>query len=204
MNFEYAPVSTIVFVLTIGFSLYALYKDQSLLQKWVLHPYSMVRENKWYTLITSGLLHGDMMHLMFNMITFFFFAFQLESIVGGLNFAIIYFGSMALSDVSTIIKQKDNPGYGALGASGAISGVLFSFILFEPTRSIYMMFIPIPIPAPVFAIFYLIYCYYAARNSQDFINHDAHLWGALAGIVITIALIPQVVPYFINEIGHVF
>jgi len=198
--FENAPMAMIIFLSTIGLSLYTLYRNQALIGKLILHPYSLVRERRWYTLITSGMIHGDLSHLLFNMLTFYFFAFRLETIVGSLDFVVIYFGSMVLADVSTIMKNKNNPHYRSLGASGAISGVLFSAILYVPDSSIMLLFFPIGIPAPIFGLLYLAYCYYAAKKSHDYINHEAHFWGALTGVVLTIAMQPAVLPYFIERV----
>jgi len=198
--YENAPMAMIIFLSTIGLSLYTLYRNQALIGKLILHPYSLVRERRWYTLITSGMIHGDLSHLLFNMLTFYFFAFKLETIIGPLDFVVIYFGSMVLADVSTIMKNKNNPHYRSLGASGAISGVLFSAILYVPDSSIMLLFFPIGIPAPIFGLLYLAYCYYAAKKSHDYINHEAHFWGALTGVVLTIAMQPAVLPYFIERV----
>lgn len=200
MSLTDAPIALIIFVGTIVISLYALYKDHSLIYKWVLHPWSVYHEKKYYLVLTSGIIHGDLAHLMFNMLTFFFFAFNLEALIGSFEFLIIYLFSLIVSDLPTIIRNKDNPDYRSLGASGAISGVLFSSILFFPTSDIYIFFIPIGIPAPLFGVLYLAYCYWAARKSQGHINHDAHFWGAAAGVVITVILIPGVVPYFLEKV----
>lgn len=188
ISFAESPISIIIFILTLGISLLGFYKNPNIIRNFVLHPFSMIREKRYHTVITSGFVHGDMMHLLFNMMTFFFFGFALERMIGGLSFAIIYFGSMIVADLPSILKNKDNPDYYALGASGGISGILFALILFRPDMSIYMMFIPIPIPSPIFGLFYLAWCWYAARNANDNIGHDAHLWGSLAGIIITIIL----------------
>ena len=134
------------------------------------------------------------------MLTFYFFAFNLESITGTIDFLIIFFISLVLSNISTIIKHKNNPNYRAVGASGAISGVVFSAILFNPGAKMGIMFFPVPIPAPIFGLLYLAYCFFAARNSSDDINHDAHFYGALAGIIVTLILFPSVLPYFLNSI----
>ncbi len=198
--YENAPMAMIIFLSTIGLSLYTLYRNQALIGKLILHPYSLVRERRWYTLITSGMIHGDLSHLLFNMLTFYFFAFKLETIIGPLDFVVIYFGSMVLADVSTIMKNKNNTHYRSLGASGAISGVLFSAILYVPDSSIMLLFFPIGIPAPIFGLLYLAYCYYAAKKSHDYINHEAHFWGALTGVVLTIAMQPAVLPYFIERV----
>lgn len=185
-----------------------MYGNQRIYSLFILHPWSLVREKQWHQFISSGLIHADLTHLIFNMITFYFFAFRLEHIFniqfgvpfGSLAFLILYVGSLILSDISTVLKNKDNPEYRALGASGAISGVLFSYILFDPLTGIYIFFIPIPIPAFIFAGLYLLYCFYAARRMAGFINHDAHMWGALSGLVLTIMMIPRVLPHFFNSI----
>jgi membrane associated rhomboid family serine protease len=199
MEMETGNVNIIIFIITIAVSLIAIYIKPVIIEKYALSPWKVVYEKKWYLTITSGFLHADLFHLLFNMWTFCFCQ-ALEMYAGTFNFLVIYFGSMILSDISTIIKQKDNYGYKSLGASGAISGALFSLILFEPFQLYYVMFIPFGIPAVIFAILYLAYCYYAARHSKDNINHEAHFWGALAGIVLTILLKPQIIESFLYKI----
>lgn len=185
---ENSPAALITLIATVAISLFALFRNQNIIYQFLLSPYRIFNNGEYYRFISSGFIHGDLVHLMFNMITFYFFAFSYESIVGTGQFVIVYFGSMILADVSTVLKKKNDPKYAALGASGAVSGLLFSMILYVPDSSIYLFFIPIPIPSPIFAILYLVYCWYAAKNAQDNINHDAHLWGALAGVLFTILL----------------
>ena len=192
-----APVASIIFVFTIVTSLYAFY-DNSVYGKFMLHPYSVSKGNSIYTLITSGLIHADWMHLFFNMFTFYAFAFTLERLMGSWQFGLLYFLGLILSDIPTVFKHKDNFHYNSLGASGAVSAVLFSYILFNPMSKIYIMFIPIGIPAVVFGFLYLIYCAYASRNSRDHINHDAHFFGALTGLIFTIILVPGIIQNFIS------
>ncbi len=194
--FNIAPVASLIFVFTIITSLYAFY-DNTVYGKFMLHPYSVSKGRNIYTLITSGLVHGDWMHLFFNMFTFYAFAFALESMMGSWRFGMLYFLGLVLSDLPTVIKHKDNFHYNSLGASGAISAVLFSYILYNPMSKIYIMFIPIGIPAVVFGIIYLIYCAYASRNSRDHINHDAHFFGALTGLIFTIIFVPGILQNFI-------
>ena len=195
--FNIAPVASIIFVFTIITSLYAFY-DHSIYGKFMLHPFSVSKGQNVYTLITSGLVHADWMHLFFNMFTFYAFAFALESSMGSWRFGILYFLGLVLSDLPTVFKHKDNFNYNSLGASGAISAVLFSYILYNPMSKIYIMFIPIGIPAVVFGILYLIYCAYASRNSRDHINHDAHFFGALTGLIFTIIFVPGILQNFIT------
>ena len=192
-----APVASIIFVFTIVTSLYAFY-DNSVYGKFMLHPYSVSKGNSIYTLITSGLIHADWMHLFFNMFTFSAFAFTLERLMGSWQFGLLYFLGLILSDIPTVFKHKDNFHYNSLGASGAVSAVLFSYILFNPMSKIYIMFIPIGIPAVVFGFLYLIYCAYASRNSRDHINHDAHFFGALTGLIFTIIFVPGIIQNFIS------
>lgn len=193
--FNMAPVASLIFVFTIITSLYAFY-DHSIYGKFMLHPYSVSKGHKVWTVVTSGLIHADWMHLFFNMFTFVAFAFTLEQLLGSFKFGLLYFLALILSDLPTIFKHKDHFNYNSLGASGAISAVLFSFILFSPTSKISIMFIPIGIPAWIFGIIYLIYCAYASRNSRDGINHDAHFFGALTGLIFTIIFVPGILQNF--------
>lgn len=199
------PVASIIFIFTIVTSIYA-FNNPEVFGKFMLHPYSVSRGANLYTLITSGMIHRDWGHLIFNMLTFFFFGFQLEQIFvaisswGHIQFALLYILSLVLSDLGTVFKQRNNYNYHSLGASGAICAVLFSFILFQPSSSIFLFFIPIPIPAVIFGPLFLLYCVWAARAARDSINHDAHFYGALAGVIFTIALYPVVVGHFFRAI----
>lgn len=190
-----------IFALTIAYSFIAFYNDQ-VYEKSILHPYSVYRGKSLYTLITSGLIHADLMHLFFNMFSFFFFAFTLEATLGHWQFALLYFLSMVLADLPSVVKHKDNYNYRSLGASGAISAVIFSFILFDPLAGMGFIFLPISIPAVVFGVLYLIYCSYASKKQWGNINHDAHFFGAVAGLMITIILQPHVLTDFIHAISE--
>ncbi|RYD73010.1 MAG: rhomboid family intramembrane serine protease [Sphingobacteriales bacterium] len=181
------------------------------MQNWMLNPFNFVHEKRYQTVITSGFIHGDWAHLFMNMLTFYFFAFPLEEYMVALSgqmghfiFLFIYLASMVLADISSIIKHKNDPGYNSLGASGAIAAVMFAFILFEPTSTLMMMFFPIPIPAPIFAVLYMVYSIYSGKANRDNVNHEAHLYGALAGLILTIAFFPGIVPYFFEQLPHIF
>ncbi|RDC54411.1 rhomboid family intramembrane serine protease [Pedobacter chinensis] len=192
-----APVASIIFVFTVVTSLYAFY-DHSIYGKFMLHPFSVAKGQNVYTLITSGLIHADWMHLFFNMFTFYAFAFTLEQLMGSWQFGLLYFLALILSDLPTLFRHKNDFHYNSLGASGAISAVLFSYILFKPMSKLYIMFIPIGIPAVAFGGLYLIYCAYASKNSRDNINHDAHFFGALTGLIFTVIFVPGIIPHFIS------
>jgi len=138
------PVASIIFLFTILTSLYA-FSNHEIYEKFMLHPYSVSRGQRVYSIITSGLIHKDWGHLFMNMLSYFFFAFTLERIIGHWQFAVLYIASLALSDLNTILKHKDHFWYNSLGASGAVSAVLFSYILFDPLAS--MIIFPIPITA---------------------------------------------------------
>jgi membrane associated rhomboid family serine protease len=200
MNLAETPIALITFVIMIGASLWGLLKDQSLIQRWVFRPYDFVHRKRYATIITSGFVHGDFPHLIFNAITFYFFAFKIEQVFGSLQFFFIYYGSMIIADIPSLIKFKNYEGYGSLGASGAISGVLFAFILIAPKAKLGLLIIPfVPIPAIVFGLMYLAWEQYSSKR-QDGINHEAHIWGAIAGLAITIILIPGILPHFWSEI----
>ncbi|WP_207428411.1 rhomboid family intramembrane serine protease [Pedobacter sp. SYSU D00535] len=196
------PVASIIFILTIITSLYA-FSNPQVYGKFMLHPYSVSRGERVYSIFTSGLIHKDWGHLFFNMLSYYFFAFALETYLGSLQFAVLYIVSLALSDLSTILKHKDHFWYNSLGASGAVSAVVFSYILFNPDASFYLMFIPIPINAVVFGVLYLLYSAYASKQSSN-INHDAHFYGAIAGVVITIIFYPGIINHFISQLSTVF
>jgi membrane associated rhomboid family serine protease len=199
-NLILAPVASVIFAITLITSLIAFY-NHNLLGKMMLHPYSVSRGKGLYTLITSGLIHRDTMHLLFNMLSYYFFAFQLEMVIGHWQFGLLYIVSLVLSDMPSVLKNKENYSYYSLGASGAISAVIFGAILYFPLAKMGLLILPILIPAYVFGILYLIYCTYASKYSRDNINHDAHLYGALSGLMITILLNPPVLPSFIQQIS---
>ncbi len=191
------PVASVIFIFTLVTSIYA-FSNPGIYGKFMLHPYSVSRGQRVYSIFTSGMIHQDWMHLFFNMFSFYFFAFPLERMMGHWQFGILYVASLALSDMSTILKYKDQFGYNSLGASGAISAVVFSYILFNPMATIGVFFIPMN--AVVFGILYLVYSAYASRQSSH-INHDAHFFGALSGLIITIILVPGIIPAFLRQLG---
>jgi membrane associated rhomboid family serine protease len=196
-----APVASFIFVITILTSIMAFSND-NLYGNMVLHPYSVYRKQRVYTVLTSGLIHNDWMHLFFNMLSYYFFAFQLEAVLGHWQFGLLYIVSLILSDLPTVYKHKNDDWYHSLGASGAVSAVIFSAILFSPLTKMMIMPIPIGIPAVLFGVLYLIYCNYASKYSRDNINHDAHMFGALSGLLITIVLNPHIVNSFLMQISE--
>lgn len=204
MNLLDSTISLAILTVMVLFSLIGFSSKQTILTKYALNPYTFVHYRKYYQIITHIFLHLDTMHLIFNALTFFFFAPQLEYTIGGGKFALIFITSGIVSAIPSIAKNRNNPYYSSLGASGAIAGVLFSYILFYPTSRIYIFFVPIGIPAPLFALLYLGYCVYASKYQTTNINHEAHFWGALWGLIFTIIMFPSVLVYFLNMLGLIF
>jgi membrane associated rhomboid family serine protease len=196
-----APVASFIFVITIITSLMA-FSNENLYANMILHPYSVYRGQRIYTVVTSGLIHNDWMHLFFNMLSYYFFAFQLEPVLGHWQFGVLYSVSLILSDIPTVYKHKNDDWYHSLGASGAVSAVIFSYIMFSPLSKMMIMPIPVGIPAVLFGALYLVYCSYASKYARDNINHDAHLFGAISGLLITILLYPHLVTSFLGQISE--
>jgi membrane associated rhomboid family serine protease len=177
-----APGATLLLATMVVASLVGLFVAPQWLDRNLFRPHWLLPRRQYLTPITSAFLHADLPHLLFNAFTFWAFAFLLERAVGTPKFLALYVFGLLVSDLGTWVKQRHNPAYQSLGASGAILAVLFASILYFPQSSIFILPIPVPIPAPLFALAYLAYTWYAARQSGGRINHDAHLGGALAGI----------------------
>jgi membrane associated rhomboid family serine protease len=184
MNFDFntTPASLTILAVIVGFSALALWVNPKIQSRNLLRPYWMIRQRDYFTLITSGFIHGDVAHLLFNALTFYFFGPALEYTIGTTKFIALYFIGLVLSSLGTVIKQRNNPDYAALGASGAILAVLFAFIVYYPTQMLYLYF-AIPIPAVLFAFGYMAYSWWASKHRRDNINHDAHLDGAVVGLL---------------------
>jgi membrane associated rhomboid family serine protease len=185
------PASLFILVTNIGLSLAGLFVAPRIIERCLFRPYEFARGMRRATAITSGFVHADIPHLLFNMVTFFFFGVPLERRIGTPAFVLLYAAGLLLSQYGSYRKHRHNPEYATLGASGAISAVLFAYIVYWPTSTLALIFFPIPIPAPVFGLIYLGYTIWSARHSRDRINHDAHLGGALTGLVFVALADPE-------------
>jgi membrane associated rhomboid family serine protease len=178
-----APGSLLILVVTGGVSLAGLYAKPKLIESSLFRPYYFLRKKQYHTLLTSGLVHASGSHLLFNMLTFYFFAPPLERMIGTERLLLLYAVALMLSEARTYFQHRNDPQYASLGASGAISAVLFAAIVYYPTQSLYILPIPVPIPAPLFAVGYLAYNWYLSRSGRDGINHTAHIDGAVTGLL---------------------
>lgn len=191
-------VSLIVLVVTVGISLIG-FAAPGLIRRFAECPHEVVRHGQWHQLITSGFLHADLGHLFMNMITLYYFGPPMEAVLGRGGFLLLYFGSMLAGSLLTLALRWRDPNYRAIGASGAISGVIFSFVLFRPLTPIYIFLIPIGIPAVLFALGYVVISVLGMRSRWGRIGHEAHLGGAIGGLVLTICMDPGAVRIFLSH-----
>jgi membrane associated rhomboid family serine protease len=186
-----------IILITCGISLFAL-SNPVILGNLIMNPYITNRRNQYYRFITSGFVHANYLHLGFNMLSLYFFGDIIEIWLGGFRFILLYIAAIVISDIPTYLKHKDNPGYNSLGASGGVSAIIFASILLHPMNWIIVYFIPVP--AFLFGFIYLFYSYYMDRRSNEQINHSAHFYGAVVGIVYTSILYPSLLPAFFTQI----
>lgn len=197
----------ILIAITVIISLYAM-NNRDIMYKFMMNPYAVMHRGQYFKLLTSGFIHKDYTHLILNMLSFFFFGPTLEDefaqafgAASPVYFILLYVLAIIVSDLPTLFKHRNNPGYNSLGASGAVSAVIFACILFEPLLTLTLYF-AIPIKGFIFAALYIIYSYVSSKQSRDGINHDAHLYGALFGVLFCIVLYPHSIEIFLEKMSH--
>jgi len=159
----------------------------------ILIPYRVRESWQLHRLLTAGWLHKDVTHLAFNMISLYFFADPALRVLGVTRFLALYFSAVVVAFIPTTLRYLRDPRYASLGASGAVTAVMFSAILLNPKLSLQLFFLPVPIPGFVFAIGYLVYSVWRSYRAGDSVNHDAHLGGAIYGVLFTYAFEPTLV-----------
>ena len=203
-------MTLIIIAVTVVFSLIGL-GSQEFFSRFRFNPYIIIRSGQYYRFLTYGLLHADFFHLAINMFVLYSFGGVVLDAYGILfqekgvyYYVLLYLGGILLSVLPSFGKHKNNPYYNAVGASGAVSAVVFASILFVPTGKIMIFPIPFGIPAFIFGVLYLVYSAVMARRGKDNIGHDAHFWGAVFGVLFTLALKPGVFLHFVDNIRSFF
>jgi len=176
--------------------------NRRLLERLLLWPPAVARHRQYDRLVTHGFVHADWQHLLFNMITLYFFGRHVERMfapyIGPLGFALFYLSAIVVAILPTYLRHRGDPNYRSLGASGAVSAVLFAFILVQPWALIFVFFIPVP--AIVYAVLYVGYSIWMDRRGGDNVNHSAHLWGAGYGLLFTVLMEPGVLEVFLARL----
>lgn len=191
-----------IIIITVIISLIALSK-QNVMNRLIFWP-PAVQKGQYDRFITHGFIHADGTHLLFNMITLFFFGSIIESFyrqyLYELGFVLFYLGGLIVAIIPSYLKHKNDQHWASLGASGAVSAVLFAYILFEPWKLIFVFFIPVP--SIIFAILYVAYSIWSGKRNNSNVNHSAHLWGAAYGVIMTIIIEPRLIPHFLSKLAQ--
>ena len=203
-------LTMIFLVATIVMSLVA-FSNEELKRKWILNPYLVHHRNQWWRMLSSGFIHADFMHLFFNLFAFYGFGMAVENYYnvifeekGMLYFIILYLGAILVANGPSLAKNKDNHWYNSLGASGGVSAIIFAAIIFQPWSKIYFFGI-IGVPGIILGPLYLFAEYKLSKSENSTgINHDAHFWGAIFGVLYTIALKPDLIFYFSDQLMNGF
>lgn len=196
-------VSILILTCLISFVSFNNYKVTDALIFW---PPAISIKHQYWRFLTCGLIHADFMHLAFNMFTFYFFGRALENYYMGVlglqhyYFLILYISAIIVANIPTYIKRHDDYNYRSLGASGAVVAVQFAFILIDPWETLWLW--GIKMPAILFVVLFLAYTIYMNKRGGDNVNHDAHLWGAIYGVIFTIAVRPEAASIFLDQIKH--
>lgn len=197
---------TLILIIATCIVSWLAFNNRQLLDRLILWPPAVDRHKQYDRLLTHGFIHADFMHLLFNMVTLYFFGRAVEQVyvahIGMIGYALFYLSAIVVAILPTYSQHRHDAQYRSLGASGAVSAVLFSFILMSPWTGIYLFMIPIPIPAIVYAVLYVGYSIWMDRRGSDNVNHSAHLWGAAYGVMFTLVMEPSVLGHFMRQLGN--
>jgi membrane associated rhomboid family serine protease len=201
-EFSQFPVTFIIIGITVLVSFIA-FNNAEVRNKSLFYPYIMRTPNEYYRFLSHGLIHADYIHLFFNMFTLYQFGRLAEVVLfNKTQYILLYVTALVASSIFDFIKQKNNSSYAALGASGAVSAVLFASIILDPWSSDIRIFGIIALPNLVFGILYIVYCAYMEKRGGDNIGHGAHLWGSVWGFVFTAIVRPDLFVNFIEKLTH--
>ncbi|MCS5491953.1 rhomboid family intramembrane serine protease [Algoriphagus limi] len=198
---------TVILIIITAISSFLAFNNSSLVERWMFIPYIIKRRNQWDRFLLSGFIHKDYIHLLFNMFTFYFFggvveqflAYKFGSTTGGFVFVLFYLLGIVIADIPTYIKHQDHTYYRALGASGGTAATVFASIIILPLADICLFGI-FCLPGFILGALFLIYSYTKGKQDSDGINHDAHLFGALFGIIFILIISPSSALDFIEQI----
>jgi len=202
---------TLLIVLITALISYGAFQRHDIFDKLLLSPYRTFHQHQWYRMITHGFVHADWIHLIINMLVLFSFGRSVENIFlqlegygiignGKIIFVLLYLSGLIVASLSSLLKHKDNPGYRSVGASGAVAAIVFTHIFFQPWSKLYFWAI-LPIPGIVFGLLYLGYSHYMSRKpGHGNINHDAHFYGAVYGLVFPLLLELDLINTFLEQI----
>jgi len=220
-------VTTTFLIIILGFSIYCFY-DRTAMYKYLFHPYSIKRNNEHYRFLTHAFIHGDTMHLFLNAFALYMFGYAVEDVyyvdlflndpynpteedkihaikLARLAYIGLFTGGIYAASITEYFKHRNNPSYSSLGASGAIEAIIFSFIIMEPFQTLYLFVLPMP--AWLLGVIFLAGSYYLSKRKTgdpdaDRVGHEAHFWGAIFGILFTIALKPSLVTTLFHTITN--
>ncbi|TFV92165.1 rhomboid family intramembrane serine protease [Algoriphagus kandeliae] len=198
---------TVILIILTAISSFLAFNNPSLVERWMFTPYLIKRRNQWDRFLLSGFIHKDYIHLLFNMFTFYFFggvveqflAYKFGSTTRGIVFVLFYLSGIIIADIPTYFKHQDHAYYRALGASGGTAATVFASIIILPLADICLFGI-FCLPGFILGALFLIYSYTKGKQDSDGINHDAHLFGALFGIIFILIISPSSALDFIEQI----